>query len=620
MKSNQIKIIFLIFFSLTFNSILTFSQDLSLKWSEKFKYDNRKDGFFREFLGSNDKYIYTLSNNFAIKAKKANKQVGLAAFDKTTMKNIARVSVKGAKSNKANQADYSDLKYFKTVIFNDEIFLFWLKRIDSKNDKKDELYVESFTPELKQIKKIKKIYTCKFPTDIKTSRYSSTSIVVLNNSEVVDKIIIGSEIPQKDDNVMFSFITLDKDLEVNEEQTIELPIKLTANKTNGLLSNYTLGKDENIYITSKISLTKEERKAAKKGEDLSYVILSILNTESGDLSNFEMRDNNKTINDVSYAITKNKIKIYGLFGDLEKDPSGNSTHGIFYTEVDSKSLEFEGLKYTYFDKAMISELFKNDAEDKKKTAALGKKKKSKAANNDSQALDTRFGIELLYSVDEENVVMFCSKMYNYSVTTCSSSQNGGTTCTTRYYCQKSNVTAIRIDNQGEILWASNIDRLYTYSGTDVYDVKVVYKNNKFYTIYASSYDPSAENKSRKSRKGKADLRDNFEYGVFDYKNGENTKNNFVVNQKNAEDKKTVNPTSITVMDNNFYVNYMVVKQKIGLTIPFCAAAIFFPPVAIIPFMNSDFKKGHGNLGVISVIEGGGSGKKEKKSKAPTKKK
>jgi len=349
------------------------------------------------------------------------------------------------------------------------------------------------------------------------------------------------------------------------------------------------------------------------------VIFSILNLETGDLSNFELRDHDKSINDYSYVITESKIKIFGLFGDLTKDQTGNSTHGIFYTEIESKSLDYDGLKYTYFDKKMLSTLFAKDPEDKKKTIAISKKKRAKNAENDAAAMDVRFGIEDLFSIDDNNVVLFCSKMYNYSVTTCTSNPNGGSQCTTRYYCQKSNVTSIRINSQGEIVWASNIDRIYTFSGTNIYDVQVIFKNNKFYTIYASIYKVDADKKSRKNQKKYKDQIDSFEYAVFDYENGESKKNTFTVNTKEvaAEDRKMVTPTSIIVIDDLFYVNYMKTSIKWGKSIPLIAASCLCPYLMIIPFTNGNYRKGSGNLGVIAPIDEGGT---KSKAKKPVKKK
>ncbi|MFN5418704.1 MAG: hypothetical protein ACK5B9_16710, partial [Flavobacteriia bacterium] len=61
------------------------AQDFDLKWSEKMKYDNKKGGFFKEFLGATENNIFVVNNNLALSQKKANKQLNVIVYDKETM-------------------------------------------------------------------------------------------------------------------------------------------------------------------------------------------------------------------------------------------------------------------------------------------------------------------------------------------------------------------------------------------------------------------------------------------------------------------------------------------------------------------------------------------------------
>ncbi|GEM_PF-1123486 len=600
--------IYLILTILSISPII-FSQDLSLNWSEKMEYNNSKNGFFSSFINTNDQYIYTLNSNLALNPSKRDDKVMLIAYDKITMKQVSSVALRGYKENAAAKNTYKSLEYLKTIVFNEEILVFWIQRTNTKNDKKEELFVESFSTTLKRNKKLKKVYTSNLPVDVKISRYASSSITVVYNKDVQNEIVIGSELPVKGENIIFKYLIINNELEVLTENEIELPIKLT-NKSYGLTSIYEFGKDGNIYVRSTVSMSPEERKTAKKGEDRSYCVFSIINPTTSDNSTFELKDDNKTINDFSYVVTDKNIKIYGFFGDLTKDATGNSTHGLFYSEISSKTLEGNGMNYTYFDKSTLDKLFAKDQEDKKKsTALLSKKRKAQQANND-EALDTRFGIEQMFSVDENNIVLLCSKMYNYSHTVCTTNQNGGTSCRTYYYCEKSNVVAIKLSKEGEIVWSSNLDRKITYSYWDAYDLKAVFKNDKFYVIYGSSFALDAEKKSRKTAKKYKDSRDNFEYAVFENSTGKFVKNTFMVNKKEVEKKerKMVNPTSLVVLDDKFYVNFMVTSQKPG----WCVANVLCFPTLYYSMLSGNTKKGHGNLGVISPIENDGKSNKKKK--------
>lgn len=594
MKSTKILFFLVVSFFLNF----AYSQDLELDWTEKLSYTNSKDGFFSHFIGTNDEYVYAIYSNLALRKTKQFDKAKIVVLNKESMKKVGSVALKGFKENSSQKASYKDLEYLKTVILKEKVLVFWSKKSSSKSSKKEEMYVESFTTKLARSGKLKKIYTRNVPKDIKTSRFAESSLVVLSNKNVGDKIIVGAEEPNRGDNVQFNFVEMNDELEVSEEFKIELPIK-SPSKSFGLTSNYHYGNDGNVYVSSYVSLSREERKNAPKGANPSYCILSLINTETSDVSTFEIKDDNKRINDFKFVVSDKEVKIYGFFGDLLKDPKGNSTHGVFFTTIDSKTLEANELGYTYFDKKTIETLFAKDQEDKKKTSG-SRRKKEKEKDNDDSALDIRFGIESIFVTPENDVVLFCSKMYNYSVTTCTSNSSGGQSCTTRYYCQKSNVTALKVSTEGEIVWASNLDRVITYNGTSIEDLNVVFKNDKYYVIYGSTFKIDATSKKSKNRKRAAEMRDNFEYAVFEAATGEYKKNNFLINDKNTakKERKYVSPTQISTFDETFYVNYMTMRQQIG----WCVANVICFPTAYYSMLSGDTKVGSGYLGVIKVLD------------------
>jgi hypothetical protein len=594
MKATKILSLLVISFCLNFVN----AQDLEMDWTQKLSYTNGKDGFFSHFIGTNEEYIYAIYSNLALKKSKQYDKAKLIVFNKSTMSKVGSVALRGFKDNGTEKSTYRDLEYVKTIILKDKVFVFWSKKASSKSSKKEEMFVESFSEKLERDGKLKKVFTRNIPKEIKTSRFAESSLVVMSNKNVGDKIIIGAEEPSKGDNVAFNFVEMNEELETSEEFKIELPIE-SPSKSYGLTSDYQYGNDGNIYVRSYITLSREERKNAPKGANMSYCVLSLINTETSDVSTFDIKDDNKRIIDFKIVVSDREVKIYGFFGDLMKDPKGTSTHGIFYTTINSKTLEANDLAYTYFDKKTIDKLFANDEEDKKKTSG-GRKKKEKAKENDDSALDVRFGIESIFVTPENDVVLFCSKMYNYSVTTCTSNSSGGQSCTTRYYCEKSNVTALKVSTEGEIVWASNLDRKITYNGTAIEDLKVAFKNDKYYVIYGSSYKIDADSKKSKNKKRNAEMRDNFEYAIFDASTGEYNKNNFLINDKNTvkKERKYVSPTAITILDDNFYVNYMTVRQQIG----WCVANVICFPTAYYSFLSGDTKVGSGYLGVIKILD------------------
>ncbi len=327
------------------------------------------------------------------------------------------------------------------------------------------------------------------------------SIVVMGNNKAGEKVLIGGELPtaEADKNVKFEYKLLNSDLTFANASQIELPIKLTS-KSYGLTSSYEYGDDGKLYIKSNVSMSKAERKSAKKGEMTSYSIFSAVDLAKATITPFTFKFDNKNIFNVGYTVTEKGVKVYGFFSDLTKDQYGNDMHGLFYAILDTKQMTMTATNFTYFDKPTLDKLFARDKEDQK----TGKKRQNKKAKqSDDESLDGRFEIENV-QVEGDNIVLFTSKSSYWSSTTCDSKGN----CTTRWYCDKENITVFKVNKDGGLVWASNLDRKKTYSvpyyGWKVYDVEVIGSNKKYYVIYASSYDTDAIKKNRRSKKSKAE--------------------------------------------------------------------------------------------------------------------
>ena len=255
------------------------------------------------------------------------------------------------------------------------------------------------------------------------------------------------------------------------------------------------------------------------------------------------------------------------------------------------------VNFSYFTKAQLDKLFAKDIEDRKDRA--GKMRSKKKQDSEQESLKSDYVIENVQSLDNENVVLFCSRMYNYSVTTCDSKGN----CTTRYYCQKSNVTAFKVGKEGSIGWASNLDRMKTYNGWNIYDVNVINEKNKFYVIYGSDYMAAAGKKKGSTRKKKEQRLDRLEYAVFDYGDGSFEKKEYKINAINAKkaQKKTISPTNIDVYDNKFYTTSLRTTYKPGQTALACLGCLICPIGAALtyPMWLGSIQRGYGFVGNIA---------------------
>lgn len=571
--------------SLCMLTAFTYAQSIDLNWSEKQEYQNKKDGFFDEFIGGNSKYVYAKYNKMAYKPAKANSKIKLVTYDKTTMKQVAQEAIVGYKENEADKERMKDLTYFDQVVFENTVNIFWIKTSNGTS----ELYAQVFDAKLNEKVKLKKIYEVKA-----SGKKSYPNMFVIGNKKAGEKIVIGAELPrEKNENVKFEYKILKADLGFDASNQITLPYS-TVTTDRYLSASYEIGDDGLLYVNTGIKLSKEEREGLMKNEMSSYNLLTVVNPSTGKYKAYPLKFDNKNLFDVDYLVTPTKTKIYGLFCDLLKDNKGSDMHGIFYAEIDNATSSMTATNFTYFDKPTLDKLFANDKRDQKKAGVL-KSKKAKKSNEESLAGD--YVIEDIQSVDDKNVVLFASRMRNWSRTTCDSKGN----CTTRYYCTKSNVTTFKVDNTGKLLWASNLNREYTYNNWNVYDVKVVNKDDKLFALYGGSEIISKEQKkAKKNEKRTPRGVGELEYAVFDYNTGSFKTDKYKVNSINAKqsDRKYVNPLGITIIENRMFINSSRIKIK-PLSIVFgCLGALVCPPVIAIPFMSGNAKKGSGYIGNI----------------------
>ncbi len=591
---NQLIVIF-VFFIQSF-----FSQYFEFSWSNKTNYSNRKDGFYSGIISTNGQNMYVLNSNLAVSPLNKNSKLKLISYNKSTMTEIASVTLKGFPENEVESKELQTIEYYKTVVLESRIIVFWTKLINTDSTRTEELYAESFQLDLKRDKKIKKIYESVEKVEVQQSQFSNSSIVIASNKES-NNVVIGSEINQIGSQLVFKYMILDNFLTSSNPNQINLPTAYIEEK-NGLTSSYEYGLDRNIYIRTKYDLSRDELEKIKPNEPRSYFILTAINPLTKATISIDIKGADKTITDYSYLFTPEKTKIFGFFGDLAKDPTGIDKQGIFYTEIDNDTLVNNPLHYSYFEKTSLNKLFPKSKGGRKKITNIDLDAKE-------EELKTRFDIENIFLMEDSSVTLFFTRKYNYSEITSTSGLDGNNIYTTDLYCEKNNVSAIRINDKGKILWTSNLERSITYEGTDIADVKVIYKLNKFYVIYGS--ETIEEAKTDKKEK-KTKFLDKIDYATFDPASGKPKKISLMVNEEGVEKKelKKINPRTITVFDDNFYFNDLTKKHKMGwyITNILCFPSIYYS------VLSGNVKQASGYLGVLCLKEGKPIKKDKKKKK------
>ena len=576
----------------------SFAQYFEFNWSEKLKYGNNKSGFYSGIINANALNIYILNSNLAVSPLQKNAKLKITSYNKSTMVEVASVSLRGYPENGPLISEYASLDYFKTIVLEGKILVFWKKLINTDSTKTEEIYAESFKLDLERDKQIRKIYSITEKVAERQSEFSETNLVVTSNNKN-DNVLIGSEIQQKGDSIAFKYQILSSQLSLSSANQVFLQSRIEGEK-NGLTASYEYATDGNIYIRSTYTYTREEYRKVAQNESRSFLIMTVINPLSKDKITVELKGENKTITDYCYLFTPTKTKIYGFFGDLAKDPTGIDKQGLFYTEIDNDTLTKATLNYSYFEKTTLSKLFPKSKGGRKKILPVDQQAKE-------EELKTRFDIENIFLMEDGSATLFFTRKYNYAEITSKSGIDGKNMYTTDLYCEKNNVSAIRISEAGKIAWTSNLDRSITYKGTDVADVKVMYKLNKFYVIYGTE---NTEGEEIKNKERTTEYSDQIEYATFDPITGRAKKNVLLVNDKDVEksDVKLVNQQTISVYGDNFYFNNLIQKQKTGWLI----ANILCFPTIYYTVLTGNTKQASGHLGVVCLQPGKPSKKKTEK--------
>ncbi len=567
------------------------AQDFSIAWSEKTRFDNRIDGWPDELVGKNGTYLYVKFSNFAFRKKKKLKRIKLLAYNTKDMSLGAVAEFKGFNDK------YDELEYDKTVISNDHVFVFWRKPKKKKNGY--DLMVESFAVNLKREIKLSKL------VDRKYDKSEVEYLTILSNKRVKNKFIVIKELDPAKSNgkIKLEYKVYNADFTMANSGMVELPIALKENK--GLFGKskgyeaanleYALSDDGKIYIQQQVSLTDEEKKAAKKNESLNYTAVTQINPLNNRMQHYVMRFSGKCTFRYKPIFSAEGVKLYGFFSDLDKDPKGNDLHGIFVVSIDNGDFSKSTTKFNYFTKKFLDQLYANDKEDRKKGGVF---KSKKAIQSNLESISGNYVVE--YHVNEgKDLVLFCSKMRTYAIQNCSGS-GASRNCVIEYYCEKSNVTAFKFNEKGDITWASNLDRRMTYKTPtlmDVFDVRVVYDKSAYYVTYGSGYDLDASRKGFGSAKSRKHLMNYLEYAIFLKRSGDFKKNEYEVNVPGTpkRERKFIRTDAIDVFDNVMYTYSGKGHLKWGYYF-----TLALPPVFYAMLLSGNHYKGNGYLGTLKL--------------------
>lgn len=567
---------FILTFALLVSILKLSAQDASIKWGNTTTY-HHKTGFFKEVIGDNEDYVYTLFDDghlhkikglkiISYSKKNANKKAEfiLKGFGKQAPKEIANASIE------------------KMVVFDDVIYVFWR----SMDDLVASYYVQSLSSELKEKGKLKKIF--EVDADIRKTGESLAFIIANPNAE--SRVIIGNEVKGPNDSFNVKYKILDKDLTFSDQNEITLPLEWNSKSRDiTLKSDYTFTDSGMLFITNN---TKEEIEggSGKRTKYKYFNTYTIVNLTTGEAKSFPFKFEGKRLTRISYRTFQNKGMLEGFYSDQEGDEEKSKRiDGIFHADINFEQGVIEEPVFNKFDQDFLDALYPKKAN----TEDMSKRKKKK----EEEKLDNELDEMVIEQIIDDNgsPILVCSQMRNYSITRCY--DKGG--CVTTYYCNKSNIIIFKLDNENKIDWWTITPRYFTHLGQNVYDVGATpLKNGNYMITYASALNKDELDNSSKVKvrevKSKEEQRELMEYSILDLKSGRTEKKKMQINAPNTpkEKLKKVNPTDFYLMDGKVFV---FSHNKVERPGAFCLMWLTF--CAINPNKGSGYK-GEGTMGIL----------------------
>lgn len=532
------KKVFLIF-SLTFFSIAIKAQTLDIKWSDPIVAD-KVDGEFSGIMFSsyNLKHIYI---DFA-KAKTSK----FALYDENTLK---RISIH--EWDNSDSKEMKDLNLYELILLQKIFFYFYYKEYKGVK----ELYMKIRDLNFNIVSPVRKVDG--FIS--KNEDAEKSELFILGNKNAGEKIIIGKDISADNSkNITLQYKIFDDKFSLISEKQVILPFGIDRKKYS-IKSTYKLGLDGNLHIESKVKLNSEHE--LKEGESRTNILYSVVNYNTGNVRSYPIKSEGKDLYLFRYIENEKSIKLFGFFFDPSKGNDRIDIHGVYYASIDSKTLNMDkDFTFTYFTKEQSNELFSKDTSLKD---ASGIFTYNKLKYSQEEQLSGEYAIEQIQFINDESLVLFCSIMHNYSIPSRSQASNFNYN---ERNCAKRNVGAIKINMEGRIEWASNLKRFINYGGSSVSDLKVIYKEDKFYVLYGADADDMKKDKTTdKNNTQKNETKDGnlniVEYGVFDYHTGKYEKKKCIINKAGIEKsfRKNFSFNDIEIINNEFFTHSQFFK-------------------------------------------------------------
>jgi hypothetical protein len=360
---------------------------------------------------------------------------------------------------------------------------------------------------------------------------------------------VGAEFPaKKGESPYVDYSIFNSNLEKQHSGKFQMPIVVTSRRQTTSNSSFYLTNDGNIFLTTTVSVPEEEKKELKKGEFSTYLSLSYVIAETGEIKTSPVKFDGKNIFYTRFVFEKDKFKLVGFYSELEGDPTGEKVSGIFSASMDKANLSLSDVVFNKFSKEDILKLLSFD---------MTKKRQAKRADkitDENASLSSNLRIENFKTDDDGNSYLICSNMLNYSRRVCSGSGTSRS-CSYQYYCDKDDTYLFKVDSKGKLEFSARSPRHFSYGGWNIYDQVVLKNVNNFFITYPTSIDDdSVALKDKKLKKISLSRREKMEYLVFNSSNNSLSKKYLYYNSPDVSRSKRLKlyPENCYTLSDGFY--------------------------------------------------------------------
>lgn len=262
------------------------------------------------------------------------------------------------------------------------------------------------------------------------NRFNAGSYMTWQSEDSSKFLVVQNPPYEKYNDEKFTFKVYDSELTNLSNFSVSLPYK----DKNVSVVDYYLSNTGDIYML--VNVLKEEK---VKGEDRSFYSILSLDGKDGTLSEYDLKLDNKDIEDVALRIDEKTKKVIcsGLYSDISKGYTGKKIDGLFYLRLDitKKTIDAKGFKA--IDNSVIAAIL--DISEKK----VDKKSKASAESKYFEIMDV-----IPMKDSTTRLITEYRKLVIVTTTTCDG--KGACHTTTNYHYYRKNIFVITIGHDGSI--------------------------------------------------------------------------------------------------------------------------------------------------------------------------